>query len=485
MKSPEYVGFVTKMYRELIDNHKTNQTEKNLKFLFNREFTEGHLLGKKDKDLMNIKSPNHIGNEIGQVQSIKNKIKIKLTDDLSQNDGIRFKESKKGLIVNKLYNDKGLLVNSAKKDQIVYIDNKIHLTSLDTVLKTTDFNLIENLKQYNKKQMPVIFNVIAKENQNLQITITDNKYKITKVGNKIQKSVTSPITKENIIKQLSKLGNNPFMVNNINVEMDDNIFISLKELNELRRSLIQNLIDEKTKINRNTFNIVIPKIEGKQNKDININAFVRTENQLKTIINKVNKIYTDDFNLYSKYKHNNVFFRVDRTITKLENLENENLLLTELGSVNKYPENNNCISDYFLNIVNTHSINFLKSKNIKQITISPELTLDQIKDIAKTNNDIEIIIYGTLELMIINHCIIKMNDNCPNCKNNKYYLKNKQNELFPIITKNCKNHIMHHKKTNLINNINKFKELGITNYRLEFFDEDEKQILNILDKLKE
>lgn len=485
MKSPEYVGLVTKMYRELIDNQKTTQTEKDLKSLFNREFTEGHLFKQTEEKLMNIKSPNHIGNKIGQVQHITTKIKIKLTDDLSQNDGIRFKESKKGLIVNKLYNEKGLLINNARKGQIVYIDNKINLNSLDTVLKTTDFNLIEHLKQYNKKQMPVNFNVIAKENQNLQITLTDNTYTITKTGNKIQKSLTAPITKENIVKQLSKLGNTPFIINNINIKMDNNVFISLKELNEIRRSLIQNLIEEKTKVNRQLPNITIAKNKNKNHKDTNINVFVKTENQLKTVLNKVNKIYTDDFNLYLKYKNNNVFFRLDRTNTKLENLKNENLLLTELGSINKYSKNNNCISDYFLNIVNTSSINFLENNNIKQITISPELTPNQIKDIAKTNNNIEIIVYGTLELMVMNHCIIKMNDSCPNCKNNKYYLKNKQNELFPIITKNCKTHIMHHEKINLLNNIKELKELGINNFRLELFDEDENQILNILNKIKE
>ena len=62
---------------------------------------------------------------------------------------------------------------------------------------------------------------------------------------------------------------------------------------------------------------------------------------------------------------------------------------------------------------------------------------NQILEIVKYTNNVEIIIYGTLELMIMNHCIISMNDKCPNCKQDKYYLKNKQNELFPIITKNC------------------------------------------------
>ena len=484
MKSKEHVGFVTKMYRELIDNNYTNNNEKDLKKLFNRDFTQGHLFNQKNTNLMNIKSPNHIGIEIGKVTNINKKIQIKLTDDLSQNDGIRFKESNKGLIINKLYNKKGLLIKNAEKGDTVYLDNKINIKSLDTVLKTTDYNLIENLKNYKERKIPVNFKIIAKENKSLEVSISDGIYIIMKTGNIIQKSITSPITKENIIKQISKLGSTPFTINKIDIIMDNNIFIPLKELNEIRRILTEKLIFEKTKTNR-----LLPSTKNEHsykiiNNDISINAFVTNESQLKTLLHKVDSIYTDDYNLYLKYKNKNVYFKTDRTSTNPPEMSNENLLLSELGDIYKYPKNNNCISDYFLNVVNSYSINFLEKKGIKKVTLSPELSLNQIHDISKYNNNVEVIIYGTLELMVMNHCIIAMNDRCPNCKHDKYFLKNKQNELFPIITKNCKTHIMHHKKIDLLNNIKELKEMGITNYRLELFDENEIQIQNILNKIK-
>lgn len=485
MKNPEYVGFITKMYRELIDNQKTENNEKDLKKLFNRDFTEGHLFENKNQQLMNIKSPNHIGIEIGKIIQINKKIKIKLTEDLAQNDGIRFKESSKGLIINKLYNEKGLLINKAKKGEIIYLDNKLNIKTLDTILKTTDYNLLEKLKQYQKIKIPINFQVIAKENQKLQITISDNKNKIKEIGNNIEKSITHPITKENIIKQLSKTGNTPFKINNINIDMDPNIFISLKELNEIRRNLITKLIKERTKINRTINKTNIKKQINITNNNITINASIQTENQLKTLLNKVDKIYTDNYNLYKKYKNHNIYYKLDRTNYSPETFKNEKLLITELGGIYKYPNTNQCLTDYTLNVVNNHSINFLQKQNIKQITLSPELTLKQIKDLAKYNDNIEIIIYGTLELMIMNHCIIAMNDKCPNCKKDNYYLQNKQNEKFQIITKNCKTHIMQNKKVNLLNDIKELKKIGIKNYRIELFNEDEKETINILNKIKD
>jgi putative protease len=66
MKSPAYVGYVTKLYRMLIDKYYNGEEFKltvdevnNLKKLFNREFTDGYLFN--DKDVMNIKTPNHQG----------------------------------------------------------------------------------------------------------------------------------------------------------------------------------------------------------------------------------------------------------------------------------------------------------------------------------------------------------------------------------------------------------------------------------------
>ena len=483
MKSPQYVAFITKMYRKLIDGENlNNQTDENLKKLFNRKFTEGHLFNKKNNELMNIKSPNHIGIKIGNVINTGKKIKIKLDKPLSQNDGIRFKESEKGMTINKLYNSKNLLINKANKNDIIYLDNKINLKTNDEVLKTTDYLLEESLKKYELKQLPLSIKVKALINKPLEITFIHQNYIKTLKGNIIQKSITSPISKEKIITQLSKLGNTPFNVNKIDINMDNNIFISIKELNEIRRNLVELIIKEKVKRNRTIPNIEYKYQKNNINKEITVNAYITNEDQLKALIGKVNSIYTDDYNLYLKYKSENVFYRTNRTNYNLPNFENENLLLTNLGDIYKYPKNNNCKVDYFLNIVNNYSIDFLTKNNINMITLSPEIPFNQIEKLASDNT--EVIIYGRLELMVMNHCLIKSNDKCPNCKNNKYYLKNIKNQLYPIISRNCQSHILNHENINYIDKINYLKEKGIKNFRLDFYDETKEEILNIINKVK-
>ena len=78
MKSPLYVGFITRFYRKLLDGEKINYNEEldKLKTIFNREFTCGRLFCENDKDIMNIKSPNHIGLKIGKCSLFKDKITL-------------------------------------------------------------------------------------------------------------------------------------------------------------------------------------------------------------------------------------------------------------------------------------------------------------------------------------------------------------------------------------------------------------------------
>ena len=111
MKSPEYVGYVTKVYRRLIDDYYLGKEPKiskdeliNLYKLFNREFTSGYLF---DDDIYNTKTPNHLGYPLGKVIKVNNeKIHIKLSDDLYQEDGIRFCTSNKGMMANLIYDEK-------------------------------------------------------------------------------------------------------------------------------------------------------------------------------------------------------------------------------------------------------------------------------------------------------------------------------------------------------------------------------------------
>ena len=420
MKSPEYVGYITHVYRRLIDeyykgnNPKLLEEEKiNLYKLFNRDFTSGYLF---ENNIYNSKTPNHLGYPLGKVISLDNKkIKIKLSDTLHQEDGIRFTSSNKGMIVNKLYNKKGLLINKRTKDDIVYVDNKINLNKIDNVNKTIDKKLNEEIKKTKSKKMPVSFKIYAHINEKLRIEITDGTNHISEYGNILNKAINKKTTEEEILEKLSKLGNTPFYLTQCEIKKED-VFIPMSEINNIKRALIEKLILKKTSSsNKITFTY--------KKKIINQNIaktsyLIRNENQLNHYLNK-GRIYTENYNLYTKYKNDNVYYKLPRIMNNYPDYQNENLLVSDLGSVYKYANKNNVIADYPLNIANSETVNFLHSLGVKISTISPEVTDFTLE---KYSYPTEKIVYGKPDLMILK----AFNENGD-------YLKNKQGKKFKII----------------------------------------------------
>ncbi|MCI5984222.1 MAG: U32 family peptidase [Firmicutes bacterium] len=479
MKSPEYVGFITKYYRNIIDGKKiTEEDEKKLSLLFNRDFTEGYLFN--ENNITNIKTSNHQGIVIGKIIEVNKKfVKIKLNEDLDQEDGIRF-ENNKGMIVNKLYNSKMLLVSSVSKNSVAIIENKCDINKLGSVRKTTSVKLLKELQNYEQKKLDVSFTVKAKTGEDLEIVINDGTFILSEKGNKIEKSQTSETTREMIVKQLSKLGNTPFRLKEIEIIKDDNIFISITELNSIRRNLVSKLIDKKTKIKPKEINKVVDKVINYKDNKETINIFVNNEEQYRAAKEEnVDNIYTSNVFLHKKYPE--TFYKLPRVILSRENITNDNLLITEIGSI-VYSSNNNVFGSYELNAINNHSLQLLHQRGIKQITISPEIN-DKINLIDNINNNIEIIVYGWIEAMVMKHCIVKNITNNHSC-NKKYYLKNKNNELYPIVQNNCLTTILNYKPINNIDKINYYKDLNIKHFRIDLYNENYNETIKIIKSIK-
>ena len=358
MKSPSYVGYITRIYRKLIDNYNkgrkielTPEEQDNLKILFNREFTNGYLFNDK---VMNIKSSNHQGLEIGKVLEVTpKKIKIKLNKILYQEDGIRFQNSGLGMIANMIYNDKDLLVNKGNVGDIIYLDNKIGLEEKDIVVKTSSVYLEKEINNKEEKKILIDINVT----NNVIEFIYDQNNKASATID-ISEAINRPTTKEEVEEKITRLGNTPFKEKEINIDIPNNIFISMKNLNETRRLLTDNLIKERIKVKRNNIiNDIKDDYQEKADYNYEVSVLARTKDQVEASLNsKVNRIYVDR-ELWEVYKDNpKIYLRLPRVVSNY-NIKIDNVLVTELGGIHGY-NNSNMISDYYLNVVNNYSIKY-------------------------------------------------------------------------------------------------------------------------------
>lgn len=484
MKSPEYVGFITRFYRNLIDNYEQTNIKKansQLKTIFNRGFTTGHLFNCTEEELMNTKSPNHIGLQIGKaIEVTKDKIKIKLDKPLNQQDGIRFLNSNKGLIVNYLYNKNKKLVNTAS--DVCYIDNKIGLTENDIVCKTIDYNLNKTLKELPSRKIPVTITVEAHIGKNLSMELIDDQNnKISLQGNIVEKARTGAITQERIEQQVSKLGNTPFECQNVHLKCDEEIFISIKELNDIRRSAVEKLIQKRQncKVKFESKNVEFKKLQTKKMSPGTI-AIVKTEEQLLTCLsNNIERIYTEEKQLYEKYKcKQNVFYKSKRCQLELKDNVYNSSLVSDYFDFSKYED---LFGDYGLNVYNIYTAYYLYKLGLQAVTISVELSQLEIEQFIrlyestfKEKSTFQMLCYGTVENMIIKGNILNINKG-----DYDYCLTDIKSRVFPIFYDGVLTHVMNFEQRK--EKISSYLKENIQ-IRLDFHQETEDEVYSIIKK---
>ncbi len=508
MKREEYVYQVVSSYRKALDSIyqkkdiDLNKEIKNMKSLFNRGFSKSFLFNESRTKILNQETSSNQGIHLGKIIKIeKDYLYIKLDEDLYLFDGIRINNKfQSGQEVQKIYlNSKD--VKYALKGNIVKIKSyKIKAKINDEVIKTTSNKLNEEikLKILEDKKIPLNIEINALLNKEIEIKTNYKNNLIVIKGNKCEKSNSISIKKEDIVKQFSKLGDTPYFLNNININLENNIFISLKYLNDLRRELINKL--NKIEVNFNNYSIneinefktsnIITKKE-----EFSFSVQVENEEQLITVLDfPFKKIFINDKNLFNKYKNDPSIFN------SLNRIEHYNDINVSKKSVIPYLKilnsKENIITSPYFNLVNFYALDFIYSYGISEVILSYELDKFHIKEMMdkyystyKYYPKVSIPIYGKIDLMIMKSCPIanmeKMEkDHCGMCKKHEYHLVDGLNNNYSLIQDvACTTRILSSKTLYLLDKLNEIKELNISSGVIYFTNESVEECKLICEKI--
>ena len=481
MKSPEYVYTVTKAYRDAIDeyykHHKyviSNKTNDNILVTFNRSFTKGYLLGDDNFNIVNKEYVNHRGIVIGKVINARNDfIEIKLSNDICLHDGLRVLSNEEyGVyLTNILVNNNN--VKKASKNQVIKLFIKNNSKIGDLVVKTTSSNLSSEIKEILKKEnvkFKINLDVSIFCGKKLSIKVSIDDYVCTVYGDYLEYS-EQVLSIDRIKEQLSKLSSTVYEVDKINIKTDNISFVKVSQLNELRRGFVnvlnEYLLSKKDKVN--------PKYLVNNN----LEKFIKKPLKIECVTSTVNqKEVCEKFNIDAIYALNREYGG---------RINSNNLIFTHnIGNIT----DKSIISPYF-NIVNKEALNTLIDLGIKDCYLSPEIDFNTIKDLNLNNLNINVgmIVYGRIDLMVSKHCVIgnikgAKNKNCNACKKHSYKIIDELKNHYPLILEkenDCTMRILDSHKLNLINYLDKLKELGINKFLLIFTDEEEKEINNVLE----
>lgn len=476
MKEPAYVANVVSKYRKALDNKITEEDKSNLSKTFHRTFTKGYLFHEDNKDITNILRPNNVGYEIGRISNtVKGMYEITLTRTLSQNDIIRINHKNEDVILNvvKLYDKEGKLINKA--NNICYIKIKEKLFNGDLVYIMKDYAYYKELESSLEKEFKrfsLDFKVYAYPDSKLIIDAEGLGFNYLYESEEILgEAINNPTTKDQVLKQLSKLNDTIFELNNVDFE-ECNAFIPAKLLNAARREIVQAIYELKL----NSQNRRTKVLEAKEKisfelKTPYLTASVNTKEQYDACVNAgIKEIYFENV--------------VRRNQNDYKEKEGQ-LLIGGYGGIYHYRNTNPFITDYSLNVVNSDSCYELYSLGAKRVTLSYELNENQIEDLVNAyyekNNgypSLEMIVYGKAPLLFTKYCPLKKMNQCGICKTKHYALRD-EHGTFPIIShEDCTTTILNGKTLNLLDDMKNIK--GVEAFRLNFTVESKDQVANII-----
>ena len=496
MKTPEYVATVTRIYRKYIDLALSGnpyvideKDKKDLLQVFNRGLSSnGHLDKEPNKNLIYPIKPNNMGLPLGIIQKYNKTnghITLKLQEELYVGDCISTQKENGSYNVSELMvknknikiGNIGNLVTIGRMKGNISVGDKVYKIS-SKVLKD---NALNSFKTENRK-IPLNIKLFIQNNKNISAVVNScYKYDLYKnlnfeyTSNIIPNtSINKPLDKDTIIKQFSKTNNSIYKFKKIEIILDDNLFLPISSLNDLRRTILEN-IEKQTldKIKRtsnccytpivsnasnlkNNYKISLllndlnleydySKLDGVHNLYIPLKFFVNKN--YENILNVLNKKFSTYIYLPTIIRANyrNLFYDNIVNTTKkynikgivLSNISNF-MLISDLYKSNKNLE---LIANYTFNIYNNETINKLNELQISRYTVSPELNKLSILNLYG-NPQKELIVYGKIPLMNMNYCLLGKSNKCyPNCNSlctnkNRYFLKDRLGLHFDIVPDN-------------------------------------------------
>lgn len=469
MKSPEYVYQSVHAAKMAIAGHPLTAEQLNqLKTAFNRGYTLGHTFEQTGLSLMNPKTSNHQGVEIGEVLFQKNdRVRVKLSADLCQNDGLRFVSGQyeAGGVANFIYDAKGKLINKAKAGQIVDIKINQRVNKGAIVRRTSSFEMtkeVENAIKKNKPQANVDFYFEATQiGQPLRLVASDGVHTVEVEQGELQQAKTAPTSPEQIEHALSKTGNSWASVRHIEIQLGDNPFIPNKMVNELRRLALEQL-DQKRSQKQD-----IQEFDY----DFTLNPCALPASFVE--ITKQEQAITDGLLQVSE-------FPLKNSTHKASLIHDQGLYCDHLGE-GQIVEN--------MNITNSYALAALLELGYQGAVLSGELSKSGRADLlaafkSRYGFDAPVIytVYEKPRLMVMKHCPVNtalkdgQRKHCALCRQHQYSLKGKDGKLAYLYGNvDCNMQIFDEDAIDCIDQIDQLQQQGIHAFRIVLSVENKSQ----------
>ncbi len=304
-----------------------------------------------------------------------------------------------------------------------------------------------------------------------------------------EKALNKPLTKESLAERISKCGGTQFYAEKTEVDLDEGLIVPASVINNLRRTALWELEKAVSSVKSSTFTGTDIKIAPyKAEEPLKFNIRIAKSSQLPENLHNVENLYIPlnfEENLVENVKNLpiSVGVEIPRGIFGNETLvENYLVRAKSYGISIAYCSTLDALAlakkhgftihtGFSMNVFNSHSVNFLESLSVKEITLSPELTLKKLSSVGgKAKRGI--IGYGRLPLMLTRNCPVKNGTDCTECKSNKY-LTDRKNMKFPVVCHFGTSEILNSQPIYLGDRLSEIKNLDFITF---YFTKEKKEV---------
>lgn len=467
MKQSNYIYETVTYFKGLL---KGKENKNNIDSIFNRGYSKGYL--GNSSSLINEKYSFNVGKRIG----IASGKEVKLEENIMLGDGITYyskdfenlggdyinrieKKSKKEKFKEASPGDKIILLKIPNGSKYIYknYDKKINS------------EIESNLKKSNKF-LEIDANFIGKLNEKpfIEVSCFNNfgkKISAKFLGEKpLEKASKKAATIEEVSKKLKETGGTSFEIANCIITIDEEIFLPVSLIKQLRREVLNKLTCKLLESYRRKLeNIEKFNIEILQDipKHAQISAVVCNDKQEKLLKELgIKKIYKKGYQVAKEINLKLIDLNSNLASNLYQVLENK----SEEVTVN-----------WNLNITNIYSImEMSKISNVKTVVLSPELSYEELENIGKVPIRKAMLGYSKLLGMYIEKALFKDNEIIESPQKDKFISK---------INKLGNTEIYFSKSLNVLSQVKRLGKIGIDEVIIELLDETPEEIKYIINNI--
>jgi U32 family peptidase len=471
LKSPEYVAAVTRVYRDAIDRAIAALENENdiggvpegdlysLEMTFSRGLFSGWLHGVNHQGLVNGRCGKKRGAFIGLIQKIgKDFVEVDSELEIKPGDGVVFDAG------DDTEHEQGGRIYEVRFRRLHFRNGQIDFQRVkigDRLWKTDDPALNRRLRQTFARnpepaRTPVDMEISGASGRPLWLRAVSDGHAV-EVSSELDLSParTSALSSAVLHEQLSRLGETRYVLRNLDIKIDDDIFIPIGFINRLRRAAIARLdaaieadrsvqgivpggssphiakSEEPPALNRtprrsseSALSHLLVDAQACPHPSPELITLCRTFDQIEVALEeRIGTIYVDfeDVRLYQQAVERigdraHAFLATPRIqkpgeqgfFRLIENARPYGVLIRNLGSISFFRDKRFVLhGDFSLNVANPLTADFFAQRGLDQLSISYDLNIKEVLSLLQyePTNRFELTIHHHMPMFHMEHCV--------------------------------------------------------------------------------